>query len=129
MSESFVLIGGSGHAKVIIDCIRASGGEIVGILDDGIDTGTEVLGVPVLGKTEEFAAYSNHSFVVAIGNNSIRRKIAENVNVKWGIVVHPSAVVSGYATIGEGTVIMPNAVVNAGAVIGKHCIVNTGAVV
>lgn len=129
MSKSFILLGGSGHAKVIIDCIRASGGEIVGILDDGIESGVKVLGVPVLGKIADYTAYSNHSFVVAIGNNAIRCKIAENVNVKWATVVHPSAVISDYATVGEGTVVMPNVTINADTVIGKHCIINTGAVV
>lgn len=129
MSESFVLIGGSGHAKVIIDCIRASSGKIVGILDDGIEPGAEVMGVPVLGKTAEFAAYTDHAFVVAIGNNAVRQKFAQTMNAKWGTIIHPTAVISDYACIGEGTVVMSNAVVNAGAVIGKHCIVNTGAVV
>lgn len=129
MSESIVLIGGSGHAKVLIDCIRASGGEVFGILDDGIPAGTTVLGVNVLGKTSDYEHYTDHPFLVAIGSNSVRRRIAEKVTVRWATVVHPSAVVSAYAAIAEGTVIMPNAVVNAGANVGRHCIINTGAVV
>jgi hypothetical protein len=68
MSESYILIGGSGHAKVIMDCIRASGGEVAGILDDGIKVGTQVLDVPVLGKTSEYESYNGHKFVIAIGN-------------------------------------------------------------
>lgn len=35
MSDSVILIGGGGHSKVVIDCIQASGGQAVGILDTG----------------------------------------------------------------------------------------------
>ena len=44
--------------------------------------------------------------------------LAYNPNIKFGIAIHPSAVVSPSAKIGEGTVIMAGAVVCAGAVIG-----------
>lgn len=129
MSKAIVLVGGSGHAKVIIDAIRLSGGEIFGILDDGIPAGTQVLGVTVLGNTNEYEKYKSHPFLVAIGNNEIRRRLAEKMDVCWTKVVHPSATVSQYADLGEGTVVMPGAVINAGASIGKHCIINTGSVV
>lgn len=129
MSDSIVLIGGSGHAKVIIDCIRASGREVFGILDDGIPAGSVVQGVPVLGNVSEYEKYADHLFLIAIGSNEVRRRIAERCDVSWAVVVHPRAVVSPSARLGEGTVVMPNAVVNACARVGKHCIINTGAVV
>lgn len=129
MSESMILIGGSGHAKVIIDCIRASGSRVVGILDDGIAPGTMVSNVPVLGKTADYARYKEYKFLIAIGNNAVRSRIAKEMDVCWATAVHPAAVVSPYAEIGAGTVVMPGAVINAGAVVGEHCIINTGAVV
>lgn len=129
MSDSIVLIGGSGHAKVIIDCIRASGREIFGILDDGIPAGSTVQGVPVLGSVSEYGKYTDNLFLIAIGSNAVRRRIAESCDIRWAVVVHPRAVVSPSAQLGEGTVVMPNAVVNASACVGKHCIINTGAVV
>ena len=129
MSESIVLIGGSGHARVIIDCIRASGGTVFGILDDGLAVGAEVLGARVLGGTSDHVRFQEHHFVIAIGNNTTRRKIAQMLPVRWATVVHPAAVVSPYAFVGEGTVVMPRAVINAGAAVGSHCIINTGAVV
>lgn len=128
MSESIVLIGGSGHAKVVIDCIRASGGQVFGILDDGIPAGTQILGVPVLGSSAAWPEYQDHPFLIAIGSNSVRRRIAEKMTVRWATVIHPRATVSPYAQLGEGTVVMPHAVINACATVGKHCIINTGAV-
>ena len=129
MSESYILIGGSGHAKVIIDCIRASGREVFGILDDHIPAGTAVLDVPILGTLSEYEKFIEHPFLIAIGKNAVRRRVAEAMDVRWGTAVHPSAVVSSYASLGEGTAVMAGAVINAGAVVGKHGIVNTGAVV
>lgn len=129
MSESIILIGGSGHARVIIDCIRASGTEVFGILDDSLTAGTEVLGARVLGKTADYERYQDRPFLIAIGSNAVRRKIAQKLNVRWATVVHPAAVVSPYASIGEGTMVMPRAVINAGAAVGSHCIINTGSIV
>ncbi len=129
MSESVILIGGSGHARVIIDCIRSSGGIVAGILDDGIPVGSQVLGVPVLGRTAQWAQFAEHLFLIAIGNNAVRKKLSFTMKVRWATVVHPSAVISPYARLDAGSVVMPKAVINAGAVVGAHCIINTGAVV
>lgn len=129
MSEAIILIGGGGHARVIIDCIYASGGAVAGILDDGMTAGEEVLGVPVLGKTRDYEKFQEYQFMIAIGNNSLRSCIAESMRVRWATAIHPSAVISPYAKLGEGTVVMANAVVNPGATVGRHCIVNTGAIV
>lgn len=129
MSESVILIGGSGHARVIIDCIHSSGGIVAGILDDGIPVGSQVLGVPVLGRTAQWAQFAEHLFLIAIGNNTIRQKLSFTMKVRWATVVHPSAVISPYARLDAGSVVMPKAVINAGAVVGSHCIINTGAVV
>lgn len=129
MSEAIILIGGSGHARVVIDCIRACGDPIAGILDDGIPAGTLVSGVPVQGKVSDWVKYREHRFFIAIGNNRIRQRIAGSMDCRWHTVIHPSAVVSPYARIGSGTVVMPRAVINAYARIGDHCIINTGAIV
>lgn len=129
MSERVVVIGGGGHAKVVVDCIRASGDTVEGILDDNLALGTSVLGAPVLGKVCDYTRYRNCTFIVAIGNNAVRHKIADMLDVKWYTAIHPTAVVSGYACVGEGTVVLARAVINAGATVGRHCIVNTGAIV
>lgn len=129
MSEKVILIGGSGHAKVVIDCIRAAGDTPVGILDDGLAPGTQVLGVPVLGSTDKWQDFTQYCFLIAIGSNAVRKKFARTLEVRWHTAVHPSAVVSDYASLGQGTVVMAGAVINADARVGEHCIVNTGAVV
>ncbi|PKN85553.1 MAG: hypothetical protein CVU45_08570, partial [Chloroflexi bacterium HGW-Chloroflexi-7] len=47
---TLIIYGGGGHAKSLIDLIRAEGNyRIHGILDDGIAAGSQIMGVPVLG--------------------------------------------------------------------------------
>ena len=131
MSKSVVIIGASGHGKVIADIIVNSNDKVLGFLDDADDVqGKKIIGFPVLGKIADFDKYRDCEFVIAIGNPYIREKISNELPVKWYTAIHPTAVISSLdVEIGEGTVIMANAVVNPSARIGKHCIINTGAIV
>lgn len=131
MSKSVLIIGASGHGKVIADIIVNSGNKVVGFLDDSDDIqGKSIVGFPVLGKIADYVNYKDCEFVIAIGNPYIREKIAKELPVKWHIAIHPKAIISSLdVEIAEGTVIMANAVVNPSVKIGKHCIVNTGAIV
>lgn len=127
-----VIIGASGHARVIADIIRCSGDVVEGFLDDR--EAIEFPGLKVLGKVadvEEIARKNiSFLFVIGIGQNDIRHSIAdEHPCIPYYTAIHPSAVVSIDVEIGPGTVVMPNAVVNTGTKIEKHCIINTGATV
>lgn len=115
------LYGASGHAKVIIDILTASCVQIDALVDDNMEIDA-LSGYPVL---HEYRGLS--PFIVSIGDNSVRKKIVEKLNSDFATAVHPSAIISPSATIGEGSVVMQGAIVQACATIGKHCIVNTGA--
>lgn len=120
--KKVVILGASGHAHVIADIVSACGDMVEAFLDDN----TDILGVA--GSISDYTKYSTCEFIIGIGSAEVREKFS-NLPVKWYTAIHPSAVVSPKATIGEGTVVMPNAVINSGAVIGKHTIINTNAVV
>ena len=127
--KNVIIIGASGHGKVAADAVLASGNRVLGFLDDA-PAGDAILGLPVLGSIKDYGNYPDAEFLIAIGDNATRMQLASRLeNVTWHTAMHPAAVVSPYAEIGEGTVVLANAVVNAGAKIGRHCIVNTAAVV
>lgn len=129
MGKKLIIIGASGHGKVIADIALKMGYDIQGFLDDD-DSIKDILGVPILGNVAKIKKYQkDYEFVIAIGNNSIREKIAKQYDVQWATLIHPSAVIGIDVEIGEGTVVMANAVINPSAKIGKHCIINTGAIV
>ena len=131
MNEQVIIVGASGHGKVVADIIQKSGDTVVGFLDDNPNLPEKLAGFPVLGTIEKHKLYKKYKFVIAIGNSEIRERIVSNLlNVEWYTAIHPSAAISGIdVSIGEGTVVMANTVINSGAVIGKHCIINSGAIV
>lgn len=122
------LFGASGHGKVIKDILNANGIKVEAFVDDNPNV-NECGGRLVLHD-----AMGLSPMIVSIGVNRIRKMIVErlranNSAIEFATAIHPSAVISPSAKIGEGTVVMAGAVVNADAVIGNHCIVNTGATV
>ena len=130
------MLGGGGHAKVVLDAIRASDCcQVVGILDDdGAKSGQQVLGVPILGLCSELSKLSGKlklkGFVVAIGNNYIREwkfRKACQTGLKPFTVIHPTAHLSADAKVGAGVVILAGVVVNPGTVIEDNVCINTSA--
>ena len=135
-----VVLGASGHARVVLDCLRAAGGtRIVGCTEaDRARWGTEVDGVRVLGGDDLLDRLRKEGathFVVGVGgvgDLSLRRRLFEEAS-RAGLsalpVRHPSSVVSSRASHGAGCQFLPACVVNAGALLGSNVLVNTGAIV
>jgi len=129
-SESVIIIGAGGHAKVIADMIIKSGNFLLGFLDDNKKISETVLGYPILGKLEDiYKFYKTAKFIIGIGDNYTRKQIADKYEVEWHMAIHPNAVIAMDVSLGEGTVVMANAAINPSAKIGKHCIINSGAIV
>jgi len=128
MGKDVILIGAGGHAKVISEIVELSGDTVIGYLDDRDPRLLPELNV--LGRISKASSFAGEAFfVMAIGDNYIRKKIDELFQIKWYTAQHPSAEVSKYAEIGNGTVIMANAVINHSAKIGRHCIINTASII
>jgi len=119
-----LIIGASGHGKVIADIAVKCGYKDIVFLDDNENV-KECAGFPVVGKVAD-ATNMEDDKIVAIGNAEIREKIQSKLS-NLVTLIHPNAVVSRRVEIGEGTVIMAGAVINSDVIIGKGCIINTGA--
>ena len=123
-----IVYGASGHAKVIIDIIRSQGDiSIDYVLDDNrsID---RILDFEVKHDLNDEMEALNA--VIAIGNNSIRKKVAGRLPNRFiKALIHKSAILAENSNIEEGTVVMANAVINSSTRMGKHCIINTGSVI
>jgi sugar O-acyltransferase (sialic acid O-acetyltransferase NeuD family) len=118
------LYGASGHSKVVIDILKNSGVSIEGLFDDNEHI-KSLLDYKVFNVKNGVKS----PLIISIGNNKIRKQIAQSLQVEFGKAIYSSAVVSAKASIGEGTVVMQNAVIQSNANIGKHCIINTASVV
>ena len=121
------LFGASGHAKVIIDSLRASGKKISGLFDDNPEV-KELLEYNVFGPFDPIRL-GDEELIISVGLNHIRKKIVENLpyEIRYGNAIHPSAIISEHASLGEGTVVMQGSVIQSSVSIGKHCIINTTA--
>lgn len=139
-APKIVLIGGGGHARVLVDALRASGETgVIAVLDaDPARAGSQLLDATVVGcdeLLEELAAKGTRYFAVAVGgtkNNAPRMALylrALDLGLEPALIVHPRAVVSPWATLGRGCQVLAAAVINAGAALGENVIVNTGAIV
>ena len=124
--KKIMIIGASGHGKVVADIAKKIGYEEIVFLDDNENLiscgGYSVIGI------SDLAMHSSTDVIVAIGNADIRQRLQEKVMQSQGNIVsliHPNAVIAEDATIGLGTVIMAGVVVNSGARIGEGCIINT----
>lgn len=124
--KQLVIIGASGHGKVVADIARRNEYDSILFLDD--DESLKCCSnYPVVGKSKDFINY-NGNFTVAIGNAETRQHIQESLEAHGKTVVtliHPNAVIGENVTIGIGTVVMAGTVISPSVKIGKGCIINT----
>jgi len=131
MKDKLLIIGASGHGKVVADMAQKMNRwkDIAFLDDDG--TKKEVMGLEVIGNTADAFAYTGKSDIfVAIGNNFTRENFQEKLEAAGSSIptlVHPNAVIGSQVELGIGTVVMAGVVINCSTKIGKGCIINTGA--
>ncbi len=133
--ENIVLIGSSGHAKVVIDIVeRENKYRIVGLIDKFRQIGEETLGYPVVGKEEDLPRlvheYAIAGGLVAIGDNFQRSEVANKINrlspnFPFFSSIHPQANIARNVDIGAGTVIVAGVTISPSCTIGCFCLLNT----
>lgn len=122
--KKLVIIGASGHGKVVADIAIKNGYNEIIFLDDD-ESIFECGSYPIVGKSSEVGTI-DADVIIGIGNAGVRKRIQESIpDEKMATLIHPDAVVADDVVIGEGTVVMAGAVINPGARIGKGCIINT----
>ena len=134
---NIIVIGSSGHAKVVIDIVERQGQyRLVGLIDAFRAVGEETLGYRVLGAEADLPVLMEGLAVagvlVAIGDNYARARVTASIaalcpQLSFVSAVHPQASVGRGVRIGAGSVVMAGAVVNPGCDVGPGCIVNTRA--
>lgn len=120
-----LLYGASGHAKVIISCLQINKIGVEAIFDDDVRK-KELSNIPVIGPYQ--ADYkTNDPLIIAIGDNTIRCRLAQRIRHPYGIAVHPSAQIDPGVRPGAGCVVLHGSILQADNLIGDHVIINTGA--
>lgn len=128
-----LLLGAGGHAKAVIEVARAAGAELAGLI--AANSARHVMDVPVIGTDDDLPrlrAEGIEAAFAAIGDNAVRQRLIltlRGLGFALPSLLHPRAVISASATLGEAVVAMPLAFVGAEASIGDGVILNAGAIV
>jgi len=136
--DRIVVLGGGGHAKVVISILRKSmKWEIIGYTDNS-DRGT-ILGARYLGDDEALPeiVQRDEGCSAVIGVGSVKSSVTrarlrdklQSLGFELPHIISPGCVVNEGVTIGKGTVLFDGAVVNTGATIGECCIINSNSTV
>lgn len=129
-----ILVGYSGHGRVVADIVLLSGLSLK-FYADKTRVESNPLQLEYIGFEQEdhFEGWEQgHKFILGIGDNRIREKAAEIIKSrgeKLLSVIHPAAVISAHAMIGEGTFVGAQATVNSYAKTGDYSILNTNCIV
>lgn len=128
-----IVVGAGGHAKVLIEAVRAASlGEIVGLVAPG-PTALKILGVPILGSDDDLKRLFSEGIggaIVALGGNALRLKVGSRlreIGYELPAVIHPAASISPTARIGAGAVVLARAAIGTEAFVDDLAIVNTSA--
>lgn len=133
MKDKLLIIGASGHGKVVADiAMEMNKWEYIAFIDDNRSL-KKSLGLDIIGSTSDLLKYiDEYDFFVGIGDNYIRERLQEKLTHLGATIpklIHPTAVIGRDVYIGEGTVVMPGAIINCSTKIGKGCIINTSATI
>lgn len=120
--KSLLIVGAGGYGFLVKEIASLCGYEKIDFLDD--NSPYAIAKVDSLTMIQD--AYDGT--MVAIGNHDVRERLLEKVTNPVNLI-HPKAVVSPSAVIGNACVIEAGAIVNTNVRLGNSCFICAGAVV
>ncbi|MFC7786758.1 acetyltransferase [Rossellomorea sp. GCM10028870] len=133
MKNKLLIIGASGHGKVVADiALKMNKWDSISFMDDD-ESIESSMGIKVVGKSNDaLELVKDYDIFVGIGNNTIREKIQNELEENGASIptlIHPNAVIGEQVILASGTVVMAGVVINCGTNIGKGCILNTSSTI
>lgn len=136
MKQSVIVLGGGGHAKVLIDALLNQNVSIIGYTDQNPEKiGKKVFDVSCLGDDQIIFGYSADSIrlvngIGSIATTDLRKMLFQKFkdrNYSFLNVIHSSAVIASDVILSEGVEVMAGAIIQTGCEIGNNSIINTKA--
>lgn len=128
------MLGGGGHAKVLVATLKLAGVHILGIVDNDAELwGKQLLGVEIIGGEDIMEQYSYDKVMLVNGIGSIQLSVKrkqlynkfKSLKYRFANVIHPTSIISEDVELGEGVQIMAGVIVQPGCSIGDNTILNT----
>lgn len=119
------VLGAGGFAQELGDMLVACGAEILGCIAPLPDPS---LPYPWLGNDDALAGLDvDVSVIAAIGEPSLRARVAGGLGRKLASFIHPTAWVAPSAQLGEGVIVYPHATIHAAVRLERGVMVNSNA--
>jgi sugar O-acyltransferase (sialic acid O-acetyltransferase NeuD family) len=136
-SKPVIILGSGGHARVILDVLRLTGKDVLGVVTPNRKVDSAFVGLKVLGGDDAIESYSSSDVVLVNGVGALpyqktRWQLAmrmRKLGFKFLTIIHPSAIVANDVELAEGAQIMAGVVIQPGTTIGRDSIINTGVLV
>lgn len=126
--KEIILVGGFHE---MIELCENAGFNIIGIIDNELIG--EYYGYPVIGTDNDavslYKKYPTSKIVITPDSPQLRKKLVDlyrSAGFSFATIIHPAAVISRFASIGEGTVVQRGVNVSANSKVGDFCKLNTG---
>jgi sugar O-acyltransferase (sialic acid O-acetyltransferase NeuD family) len=138
MEKGIIVYGAGGHAKTVISLLRLLDWNIIGIVDDGVDAGSFVSDVKVLGNAALLPDLRRQGIenvvnsVGGIGNYLIRWNIFQHLkqfDFHFPTLVHPSAFVEDTVKLGDGIQVLAQSYISSGCTVDFGTLINAGVVI
>ena len=136
MSKPIAIFGAGGLGREIlllirqINHVRPGQWQPIGFFDDGIEAGTQISGLPVLGNRETLNTYPEPlAVIIALGMPNTKKQIVasiQNPQVYFPMLIHPSIhiLLEQDVCIGEGSIICEGVTLTTNITIGKHVLLS-----
>lgn len=137
-NKPILLLGGGGHAAILLEVLAEQKREVIGVFAPEIDQRHSIFfNYQIYENDEQIIKFDPNNVLLINGigsfpGNNIRLKIFNKfskMNYRFESVVSPQAFISPSAFLAEGVQVMAGAILQAGAKIGCNTIINTGATV
>lgn len=123
--QNLIIIGAGGLGREVYDLAIDTGEYTVrGFVDANPSAAPG--GAPVLGTPDDYEIQPGDVFVCAIGNPVVRRKCVETLQqrgARFATLIHPTAIVSPTAQVGQGSIVKPYVTIGSLASVGEHTVV------
>ena len=136
--KPIIIIGGGGHASVLVDILRSQQREILAVVSpEQVSERSVFFDIPRLKYDDDVLGYDRGDVLLVNGvgmtpGSLLKQKLNKyylSMGYEFETVIANSAQISSYAQIDNGAQIFSGAIVQTGAVVGAHSIVNSNAVI
>ncbi len=129
MREDIYILGVGNNTIVYIDLAEACGYNVAGLYHyDDSRTGEKVFGYEILGSFMELQSnnkVAGYNFALSQGDNTIRTNTYNSIVALGGNIpnlIHPTAYISRFTTLGKGVVIHANCTIHPDTYIGNNTV-------